>query len=117
FLRCNIWREAAENVAESLVRGSRVIASGRLKQRSFETREGEKRTVVELEVDEIGPSLKYATAKVNKASRSGGGGGGFGGGGGASASSRPAEQQPKEDPWGSAPASGSFGGADDEPPF
>jgi len=80
FLRCSIWREAAENVAESLTRGSRVIVSGRLKQRSFETREGEKRTVVELEVDEIGPSLKYATAKVNKASRSGGGGGGFGGG-------------------------------------
>ena len=118
FLRCNIWREAAENVAESLVRGSRVIVSGRLKQRSFETREGEKRTVVELEVDEIGPSLKYATAKVNKASRSGGGGGGFGGGGGGGGgnSSRPAEQ-PKEDPWGSAPASGSFGGGDDEPPF
>ena len=82
FLRCNIWREAAENVAESLTRGSRVIVQGRLKQRSFETREGEKRTVVELEVDEIGPSLRYATAKVNKASRSGGGGGGFGGGGG-----------------------------------
>ena len=82
FLRCNIWREAAENVAESLTRGSRVIVSGRLKQRSFETREGEKRTVFEVEVDEIGPSLRYATAKVNKASRSGGGGGGFGGGGG-----------------------------------
>jgi single-strand DNA-binding protein len=116
FLRCNIWREAAENVAESLVRGSRVIVSGRLKQRSFETREGEKRTVVELEVDEIGPSLRYATAKVNKANRSGGGGGGFGGGGGGGASSRPSEP-PKDDPWGSAPASGSFGGADDEPPF
>ena len=82
FLRCNIWREAAENVAESLTRGSRVIVQGRLKQRSFETREGEKRTVVEVEVDEIGPSLRYATAKVNKASRSGGGGGGFGSGGG-----------------------------------
>ena len=82
FLRCNIWREAAENVAESLTRGSRVIVTGRLKQRSFETREGEKRTVFEVEVDEIGPSLRYATAKVNKASRSGGGGGGFGGGGG-----------------------------------
>jgi len=115
FLRCNIWREAAENVAESLTRGSRVIVTGRLKQRSFETREGEKRTVVELEVDEIGPSLKYATAKVNKASRSGGGGGGFGGGGGGN-SSRGSEQ-PKDDPWGSAPASGSFGGADEEPPF
>ncbi|HEX4394415.1 MAG TPA: single-stranded DNA-binding protein [Mycobacterium sp.] len=119
FLRCSIWREAAENVAESLTRGSRVIVSGRLKQRSFETREGEKRTVVELEVDEIGPSLKYATAKVNKASRSGGGGGGFGGGGG---SRQPAAQSSggsatSEDPWGSAPASGSFAGGDDEPPF
>jgi single-strand DNA-binding protein len=118
FLRCSIWREAAENVAESLTRGSRVIVSGRLKQRSFETREGEKRTVVELEVDEIGPSLKYATAKVNKASRSGGGGGGFGGGGG---SRQPAQSggssAASEDPWGSAPASGSFAGGDDEPPF
>ena len=116
FLRCNIWREAAENVAESLTRGSRVIVTGRLKQRSFETREGEKRTVMEVEVDEIGPSLRYATAKVNKANRSGGGGGGFGGGGGAS---RPAAGggAPADDPWGSAPASGSFGGADDEPPF
>jgi single-strand DNA-binding protein len=120
FLRCNIWREAAENVAESLTRGSRVIVSGRLKQRSFETREGEKRTVVELEVDEIGPSLRYATAKVNKASRSGGGGG-FGGGGGSR--SQPAPQANSggsaggDDPWGSAPASGSFGGGDDEPPF
>ncbi|CAN5406992.1 single-stranded DNA-binding protein [soil metagenome] len=124
FLRCNIWREAAENVAESLTRGSRVIVSGRLKQRSFETREGEKRTVVELEVDEIGPSLRYATAKVNKASRSGGGGGGggFGGGSGGGGNSRPAAAAagsgaPAEDPWGSAPASGSFGGSDDEPPF
>jgi single-strand DNA-binding protein len=120
FLRCNIWREAAENVAESLTRGSRVIVSGRLKQRSFETREGEKRTVVELEVDEIGPSLKYATAKVNKASRSGGGGGGFGGGGGGG-SRQPAQSgggaAASEDPWGSAPASGSFAGGDDEPPF
>jgi single-strand DNA-binding protein len=69
FLRCNIWRQAAQNVAETLTRGSRVIVSGQLKQRSYETREGEKRTVVELEVDEIGPSLRYATAKVNKASR------------------------------------------------
>ena len=118
FLRCNIWREAAENVAESLTRGSRVIVQGRLKQRSFETREGEKRTVVEVEVDEIGPSLRYATAKVNKASRSGGGGGGFGrrrrrfprrSAGGSEAK--------QDDPWGSAPASGSFSGSDDEPPF
>ncbi|MBX7448965.1 single-stranded DNA-binding protein [Mycolicibacterium sp. 018/SC-01/001] len=116
FLRCNIWREAAENVAESLTRGSRVIVTGRLKQRSFETREGEKRTVVEVEVDEIGPSLRYATAKVNKASRSGGGGGGFGGGGSSRGSEQP-RSGAQDDPWGSAPASGSFGGADDEPPF
>ena len=111
FLRCSIWREAAENVAETLTRGSRVIASGRLKQRSYETREGEKRTVVELEVDEIGPSLRYATAKVNKVSR---GGGGFSGG---SAPATPAEAPSGEDPWGNAPASGSFGGGNDEPPF
>jgi single-strand DNA-binding protein len=125
FLRCNIWREAAENVAESLTRGSRVIVTGRLKQRSFETREGEKRTVVEVEVDEIGPSLRYATAKVNKASRSGGGGGGFGSGGGGGGGSRqaaPAQSgggggAPADDPWGSAPASGSFAGGDEEPPF
>ncbi|WFR73026.1 single-stranded DNA-binding protein [Prescottella defluvii] len=122
FLRCNIWREAAENVAESLTRGSRVIVSGRLKQRSYETREGEKRTVVELEVDEIGPSLRYATAKVNKANR-GGGGGGFGGSSGGSGGGRPASnysQQGGDDPWGSAPQAGSFGGSqgsDDEPPF
>lgn len=120
FLRCNIWREAAENVAESLTRGARVIVTGRLKQRSFETREGEKRTVVEVEVDEIGPSLRYATAKVNKASR-GGGGGGFGGGSSSSSGggggSRPAATESQEDPWGSAPASGSFSGSDDEPPF
>ena len=117
FLRCNVWREAAENVAESLTRGSRVIVTGRLKQRSFETREGEKRTVVEVEVDEIGPSLRYATAKVNKANRTGGGGGGFGGGGGARQEAPPAAGAPGDDPWGSAPASGSFGGGDDEPPF
>src|SRR5690606_4859410 len=114
FLRCNIWRQAAENVAESLTRGSRVVVQGRLKQRSFETREGEKRTVVELEADEIGPSLRYATAKVNKISRSDSGGGGFGssrgGGGGSSA--------PADDPWGSAPpAGGAAGGYSDEPPF
>ena len=107
FLRCNIWRQAAENVAESLTRGARVIVSGRLKQRSFETREGEKRTVVELEVDEVGPSLRYATAKVNKVSR-GSGGGGFGGSGGGA---------PADDPWGSAPPAGSGGGFSDEPPF
>src|SRR5215471_8581827 len=117
FLRCSIWRQAAENVAESLQRGMRVIVQGRLKQRSFETREGEKRTVVEVEVDEIGPSLRYATAKVNKESR-GGGGGGFGsgggsrgGGGGGGGGGGEAKQ---DDPWGSAPASGSFSGSDDE---
>src|SRR3954471_1016899 len=86
FLRCNVWRQPAENVAESLTRGMRVMVSGRLRQRSFETREGEKRTVVELEVDEVGPSLRYATAKVNKVSR-GSGGGGFGGGSGGSGGS------------------------------
>ena len=118
-MRCSIWREAAENVAESLTRGSRVIVQGRLKQRSYETREGEKRTVVELEVDEIGPSLRYATAKVNKASRSGGGGGGFGSGGGrrSPAAAAAAPRPSTDDPWGSAPASGSFSGGDDEPPF
>jgi single-strand DNA-binding protein len=120
FMRCSIWREAAENVAESLTRGSRVIVQGRLKQRSYETREGEKRTVVELEVDEIGPSLRYATAKVNKASRSGGGGGGFGSSGGGSrggATGGDSAEAKTDDPWGSAPASGSFSGGDDEPPF
>jgi single-strand DNA-binding protein len=117
FMRCSIWREAAENVAESLTRGSRVIVQGRLKQRSYETREGEKRTVVELEVEEIGPSLKYATAKVNKANRSGGGGGGFGGGGGSRGGGSGGAEAKQDDPWGSAPASGSFSGGDDEPPF
>jgi len=117
FLRCNIWREAAENVAESLTRGSRVIVQGRLKQRSFETREGEKRTVVEVEVDEIGPSLRYATAKVNKASGSGGGGGGFGSGGGSRGGGGGGSEAKQDDPWGSAPASGSYSGSDDEPPF
>jgi len=118
FLACTVWRQAAENVAESLVRGSRVIVSGRLKQRSYETREGEKRTVIELEVDEIGPSLRYATAKVQKMSRSSGGGGGFGssgGGGGGSGGFA-------DDPWASAaPANAGGGGSsssfDDEPPF
>ena len=90
FLACNIWRDAAEHVAESLQRGARVIVQGRLRQRSYETREGEKRTVYELEVDEIGPSLRYATAKVQKMSRSGGGGGGFGASGGGGGGNRPA---------------------------
>ena len=113
FLRCNIWRQAAENVAESLTRGSRVVVTGRLKQRSFDTKEGEKRTVIELEVDEIGPSLRYATAKVNRVNRpagagGAGGGGGYGGSGGSSG--------PADDPWASAPPAGQ-GGYSDEPPF
>jgi single-strand DNA-binding protein len=108
FLRCSIWRQAAENVAESLQRGMRVVAQGRLKQRSFETREGEKRTVVELDVDEIGPSLRYATAKVNRTQRGSTSGGGFGASG--------SESTTSEDPWGSAPVS-SGGGFSDEPPF
>ncbi|MCW2582296.1 MAG: ssb2 [Klenkia sp.] len=118
FLRCNVWRQAAENVAESLTRGSRVIVSGRLKQRSFDTKEGEKRTVIELEVDEIGPSLRYATAKVTKANRGDGGGGGFGGGsssggggGGFGSSGGGGGGSASSDPW-STPASSS-----DEPPF
>ncbi|BCB85961.1 single-stranded DNA-binding protein [Phytohabitans suffuscus] len=121
FLSCTVWRQAAENVAESLQRGARVIVSGRLKQRSYETREGEKRTVIELEVDEIGPSLRYATAKVQKMSRSGGGGGGFGSGGGGGGSQGGGGNF--DDPWATAaPASsssGSGGGSnfDDEPPF
>jgi single-strand DNA-binding protein len=101
FLTCNVWRQAAENVAESLTRGMRVIVQGRLKQRSYETKEGEKRTVFEVEVDEVGPSLRSATAKVNKASR-GPGGGGFGGG------------APADDPWSTPAAAGGFS---DEPPF
>ena len=104
FMRCSVWRQYAENVAESLTKGSRVIVTGRLKQRSYETREGEKRTVVELEVDEIGPSLRYATAKVTKASRGGGGGG---------ASS--ASSGTSDDPWASGPSGG--GAGFDEPPF
>lgn|SRR5690625_387175 len=120
FMRCSIWRDAAENVAESLTKGTRVIAQGRLVQRSFETREGEKRTVVELQVDEIGPSMRYASASVTRTQRGGGGfsggggGGGFGGGGG----SRPAAN---DDPWASDGPSSSSGGSSgssfDEPPF
>jgi single-strand DNA-binding protein len=113
FLTCNVWRQAAENVAESLQRGARVIVSGRLKQRTYETREGEKRTVFELEVDEIGPSLKYATAKVQKMSRSSGSSGGFGSGGGNGGGGS------SDDPWASAvPAGGGSGSSyDEEPPF
>jgi single-strand DNA-binding protein len=94
FLNCSVWRQAAENAAESLTRGMRVIVSGRLKARSYETREGEKRTVFEIDVDEVGPSMKYATAKVTKTSRSGGGQG-FGGGGSS------------DDPWASNQGGGS----------
>lgn len=139
FLRASVWREAAENVAESLTKGTRVIVSGRLKSRSYETKEGEKRTVIELEVDEIGPSLRYANAKVNRTQRSGGqsgfgggnsggfGGGGFGGGqggnqggntGGSWGGNQPAAQ---DDPWatpGVSNAGGGWGnGPDSEPPF
>jgi single-strand DNA-binding protein len=122
FLRCSCWRQMAENVAESLQKGMGVVAQGRLKQRSYETKEGEKRTVVELEVDEIGPSLRWATAKVTKASRGGSGGsGGFGGGGGGGGynggGSGGGRQAPADDPWSTpAPASAS-GGWSDEPPF
>jgi single-strand DNA-binding protein len=127
FLTCNVWRQAAENVAESLQRGMRVIVSGRLKQRNYETKEGEKRTVYEVEVDDVGPSLRNASAKVNRASRSGGqgGGGGQGGssgggdgggwnsGGQSGGSSSQSSRQPESDPW----ASDSSGGFSDEPPF
>jgi len=121
FMRCSVWREAAENVAESLTKGMRVIVQGRLVQRSYETREGEKRTVVELQVDEVGPSLRYASAKVTRAQRSGGGGGGFSGGGasGGGASGGGASGGASggggfdNDPW----ATPAPGGASDEPPF
>jgi len=134
FLRCSIWRQAAENVAESLQKGARVIVQGRLKARTWETREGEKRTSFEVDVDEIGPSLKWATAKVTRAQRSGGGGGYSGGapqsggqsdpwatsgpqGGGAPQSGGQSGGQggpssaPQNDPW-AAPGAGN-----DEPPF
>ncbi len=139
FLRCAVWRDAAENVAESLTRGSRVVVQGRLKQRSYETKEGEKRTVFEMDVDEVGPSLKYATAKVNKTSR---GGGGFGGGGGYSGGNQGGGQgsggqgsggqgsggqgSGGDDPWATGPSGGqsqggggSWGGGsqNDDPPF
>lgn len=114
FLRCSVWRQAAENVAETLTRGSRVIVQGRLRQRSYETREGEKRTVVEMEVDEVGPSLRYATAKVNRTQRGSSTGGGFGSGSGGGAGGG----APVDDPWGSAaPADANAGGYSDEPPF
>jgi single-strand DNA-binding protein len=142
FMRCSVWREAAENVAESLTRGTAVIAQGRLQSRSFETKEGEKRTVVEMQVDEIGPSLRRATAKVTKAQRGGGGGGGFGGGsgggfsggsGGGSGSGggwgggNQGGGQQVDDPWATGPSGGQRGGGGfgssgggssfDDPPF
>ena len=104
FLSCSVWRQAAENVAESLTRGMRVVVQGRLKARSYETREGEKRTVFEIEVEEVGPSLKFATAKVTRATR-GGGGGGYGGGQQAGGG---------EDPW-ATPAAGQQGGGQPAP--
>ncbi|WP_213815279.1 single-stranded DNA-binding protein [Glaciihabitans sp. dw_435] len=117
FLRASVWREFAEHVAGSLTKGSRVVATGRLKQRSYETKEGEKRTSIELEVDEIGPSLRYATAQVTRAasSREGGGGGQRGG----------SAPQVADEPWAaSAPdasASGDVwntpGSYSDETPF
>ncbi|QOI67698.1 ssDNA-binding protein [Arthrobacter phage Orcanus] len=115
FLRAAVWKEAAENVAESLTKGMRVIVSGRLKSRSYETKEGEKRTVIELEVDEIGPSLRYASAKVQRVQRGGGnsGGGGFGGAPSSSAG------QASDDPWATPGGSGGGwgNGPDSEPPF
>ena len=125
FLTCNVWRQAAENVAESLQRGMRVIVTGRLKQRNYETREGEKRTVYEVEVDDVGPSLRNASAKVNKASR-GTGEGGFSGGnnnrsGGSFSGGQPAAAgggSRNEDPWASDGAGAAGGGGySDEPPF
>ena len=111
FLQCNIWRQAAENVAESLTRGMRVIVSGRLKQRSYETKEGEKRTVYEVEVDEVGPSLRNATPKVTKTTRPAGTSGG--------SFSTPTSEASAEDPWSAAPVGGgwSSAGTDDQPPF
>jgi len=123
FLTCNVWRQMAENVAESLQRGMRVIVSGRLRQRNYETNEGEKRTVYEVEVDDVGPSLRNASAKVNRASRGGGEGGFSGGGSGGGQSSSSAPSAPSapsgggsrnEDPWAS---SDTGGGYSDEPPF
>jgi single-strand DNA-binding protein len=141
FMRCSVWRDAAENVAESLQRGARVLVSGRLKSRSYETKEGEKRTVIEMDVDEVGPSLKYATAKVNRTQRGSGGGGfnggggggqGAGGQGGGSTGGSGGQSAPADDPWATGPSvpastgggqpAGQQGGwgkgpSYDEPPF
>ena len=102
FLRCSVWRQYAENVAESLTRGMRVIVSGRLKVRQYETREGGKGTSVECDVDDVGPALRYATAKVSKVSRGGGGGSASG------------QSGPADDPWATNPPAGA---PTDEPPF
>jgi len=125
FLRCSVWRQAAENAAESLTKGMRVIVTGRLKANTYETREGEKRTSYEVDVEEVGPSLKYASAKVTKTQRGGGGGfggddpwasGGQGGGQGGASSQGGGwggqQSAPASDPWAS-----SNQGAGDEPPF
>ena len=132
FLTCSVWRQAAENVAESLQRGMRVVVQGRLKSRQYETREGEKRTVFEIDVDEVGPSLKYATAKVTRTTRQGGGGGYSGGGQGGQGGQGGGAAAPADDPWatpapsGGAPAGGSGAGdpwgapgvsSSEEPPF
>lgn len=133
FLRCSVWRETAENVAESLTKGMRVIALGKLKSRSYETKEGENRTVIEFEVEEIGPSLKFANAKVNRTTRAGQGGqeqgqrGGFGGGsgrqgggGGQGAQNGAQGGYSNDDPWATPGVSNSGGwgnGPDSEPPF
>jgi single-strand DNA-binding protein len=107
FLSCSVWRQAAENVAESLVKGMRVVVQGNLKSRQYETREGEKRTVFEIDVQEVGPSLKYATAKVTRTTRQSGGQGGYSAGG-------------QDDPWAqpaqpAQPAQGGYGGQQGQP--
>ncbi|GAA2443144.1 single-stranded DNA-binding protein [Actinomadura vinacea] len=133
FLTCNVWRQAAENVAETLQRGMRVIVQGRLQQRSYETQQGEKRTVFEIEVEEVGPSLRNATAKVNKTQRQGGGGFGGGGGGGfggqqdgpggggggfgGGQQGGPGGGAPPNDPWATGGSGGGGGGYSDDPPF
>jgi single-strand DNA-binding protein len=114
FLRGSGWRQYAENVAESLTRGMRVIVSGRLKVRQYETREGGKGTSVECDVDDVGPALKYATAKVTKVARSGGDFGGGGGGGNFGGGSQQGGGQPADDPWATGAASSAPA---DEPPF
>ncbi|MBM3723381.1 MAG: single-stranded DNA-binding protein [Actinobacteria bacterium] len=111
FMRCNVWRQYAENVAESLTKGTRVIVTGRLKQRSYETREGEKRNVMELEVEDVGPALRNATAKVSKIGRTGDSTGGT--------AAAPATSTPADDPWATPAASGwgNAGTPSEEPPF